>query len=412
MSQFLQHPDDYTPSIADIDWDGAERLPTGGSTCDIFRTRWQRREVVVKRLKPELADKPIYLDAMEKEFEVGVGLTHPSLPHYRELHRTFIVMDFIDGVTLAEMLAANDAWLRSRGNAMKLLRQLVEVVDYLHRHNVTHCDIKTDNIMVTSNGKNLVLIDLDKCYTDAINDTPGHPGRFGLPLDKAGGMAVDFHGIALVAEAIGAALPRHLLRRFVKACRVENAGCETLSALLDSPRRGRWVGWLAAPAAIAAVAAIWVSNQSNQSNQSDLSVQSVQSELPESVGLGELGDSSKKPTVSETPVSREDIHATAQQKAAVLDGMVMDAFRELHAGLDHLESLRADTTTTAEAFRQSLVHHATIEDEIITEAFATLIDTWPGTSEREAWRIMAYSKAYTDYKRRASAFERSLMDSK
>ena len=68
MSQFINHTDDYSSEFTTgIDFDDAVKLPGGGSTCDIFKTRWQRRDVFVKRLKEGLRSKPLYLDALDKE---------------------------------------------------------------------------------------------------------------------------------------------------------------------------------------------------------------------------------------------------------------------------------------------------------------------------------------------------------
>ena len=123
MSQFLNNPDQYSPDYSrEIDFDDAIRLSGGGSTCDIYRMRWQRREVFVKRLKEEFRSKPLYLDALDKEFEVGVKLRHPSLPIYHEFHRDYIVLDYIDGLTLSEMIKRNDSWLSNVRNIIKMLK--------------------------------------------------------------------------------------------------------------------------------------------------------------------------------------------------------------------------------------------------------------------------------------------------
>lgn len=72
MSQFLNNTDEYSPETGTgTDFESAVRLTGGGSTCDIYRTNWQRREVFVKRLKEEYRSKPLYLDAFDKEYEVG-----------------------------------------------------------------------------------------------------------------------------------------------------------------------------------------------------------------------------------------------------------------------------------------------------------------------------------------------------
>ena len=241
MSQFINQTDDYSSEFTTgIYFDDAVKLPGGGSTCDIFKTRWQRRDVFVKRLKEGLRSKPLYLDALDKEYEIGVSLKHPSLPDYREFHRYYIVIDYIDGLTLTEMMNRRDTWLSGEKHIYSMLRQLVEVVAYLHRHNVVHCDIKPDNIMITANGHNLVLVDFDKCYTDALNDTSGNPTKYGVAVEDAGSIAIDFHGIAKVVEKLKANVSGFKFRKykeFVKACYSPDITCDELMELLASGTR-------------------------------------------------------------------------------------------------------------------------------------------------------------------------------
>ena len=161
MSVFI---DSQLNPDAGIDFKKAQKLPGGGSTCDIYKAISQRRKVFVKRLKPEYRNKPLYLAAFDKEYDIGVSLNHKSLPQYREFHKDYIVMDYIDGKTLAEMLKEKDLWLSKEKNVIRMLRELLDVVDYLHQRNIVHCDIKPDNIMITNGNRNLMLIDLDRCF--------------------------------------------------------------------------------------------------------------------------------------------------------------------------------------------------------------------------------------------------------
>ncbi len=391
MSQFIKTSDNYPSDHPEgIDFANAVRLPAGGSICDVYRTRWQRRDVFVKRLKEEYRHKPLYLDALDKEFDIGINLRHPSLPEYREFHRDHIVMDYIDGMTLDEMIKAGDPWLAAERNVVRMLRELVEVVDYLHRHNVVHCDIKPDNIIITANNKNLVLIDFDKSYTDALSDTSGHPAKYGLTTESIGSIAIDFHGIGRVVERLKKELPAFRFARykkFTEACCSPAVNCEALLAILNYDSKSHARQNLALICALILVTA--------------------------ASGIYLLTKPAKEsPTASESPAitapppdantTQTELHASAKARAAMLDARIQPAFSELIADLDRLLTLKADSTLSAQQLIDRIRLHGDLADEYITEAFEILNETYPGITDREAWRIMSYSKAYTGYSRRAT----------
>lgn len=185
-----------------VDFSLAKRLDRGGSTCDAYETTLERRRVFIKRLKPQFRHNPLYLAAFDKEFDVGVALSHPSLPRYIAFRDDYIVMDYVEGKTLAELLAVGDESIAGRRNAHKILSELVDVVDYLHRRGVVHCDIKPDNVIVSPyRGRPITLIDLDKAYTAALNTTHGDPNKFDCRECADG--EVDFRGIGKIAERLG-----------------------------------------------------------------------------------------------------------------------------------------------------------------------------------------------------------------
>ncbi len=391
MSQFFKSSNEYDAEMAaGIDFDDAVKLPAGGSTCDIFRTRWQRRDVFVKRLKDEYRTKPLYLDALDKEFDIGVGLHHPSLPEYREFHRDYIVMDYIDGQTLAEMLRLHDPWLSKEKNIVRLLTELVDVVDYLHRHNVVHCDIKPDNIIITSNTKNLVLVDFDKSYTDALNDTSGHPGKYGLSKDEVGRTAIDFHAIGMLVERLKREVPGFRLpayKKFVSACYRPDVNCEELKEILAVRHQKTSgmgiVAWIIAVCLLIGLFLYLGQRTMVTAEQQEIPIDTTTIVVPQ-------------------VKTQEEIHDDSQTMAAMLDTRIQPAFDELLAGLDHLNVLKSDESLSGQQLLDSIRHHGDLADEYINEAFEILKETYPDLTEREAWRVMAYSKAYTEYTRRAT----------
>ncbi|NEQ81187.1 MAG: protein kinase, partial [Moorea sp. SIO2I5] len=125
---------------------------------------------ILKVLKPEHNSKSRIIELFRQEAAVLSKLAHPGIPqiepegyfqffprHSKEpLH--CIIMEKIDGLNLKQ-------WMRQQGNhpilepqALKWLKQIVEILHLVHQENYFHRDIKPENIMLRANGQ-LVLID-------------------------------------------------------------------------------------------------------------------------------------------------------------------------------------------------------------------------------------------------------------
>lgn len=202
MSEFEPKHAGSVETPEGVDFSRAVRLERNGGSCDCFKTKLHRRTVFVKRLKEEFLYHPRYVGAFDKEYDLGVDLNHPALPEYREYHDHYIVMDYIDGKTLADMIASNDSWLKNDANIRKMIGSLIDVVDYLHQRDVVHCDIKADNVMITNGNRNLKLIDLGNAYTDWFADTSGNPGNYKLSTDDIGNPEMDFRGIGNIIRCL------------------------------------------------------------------------------------------------------------------------------------------------------------------------------------------------------------------
>lgn len=207
-----------------VDFAIARRLERGGSTCDAYECMVQRRRVFVKRLKAEYRDNPVYRAAFDKEYDLGVSLSHPSLPRYVGFGGNYLVMDFIEGDTLSDLIKRDDPRLKSRKFVRRLLLELVDVVEYLHRRNIVHCDIKADNVIISPyDDRPATLIDLDKAYTSWLGTTHGNTQKYGC-----GGCAdgvIDFRGIGLIAGQLG-------MKRVAKVCANDDVAQETIREVL------------------------------------------------------------------------------------------------------------------------------------------------------------------------------------
>lgn len=162
-----------------------EQLDTRGATCDSFRVKLYGKLHFLKRLKPEFAGDIRYQEALRKEFETGYRLEHPNLVRYVSLDGDSILMEYVDGETLAQRLTQNPDYFSVRKNTEKFVRQLLSALEYLHSHQVLHLDLKPDNILLTHINDDVKLIDLGFCRTDAFVDTQGYTSGFAAPEQLA-----------------------------------------------------------------------------------------------------------------------------------------------------------------------------------------------------------------------------------
>jgi serine/threonine protein kinase/Flp pilus assembly protein TadD len=111
------------------------------------------RKVAVKVLPATLAYNRDRMRRFVQEAQAAAALNHPNIAHIYEIGAAdgvnFIVMEFIDGQTLRELIHQPQADL------LKLLRYLQHAADGLakaHAAGIVHRDLKPDNIMITNDG--------------------------------------------------------------------------------------------------------------------------------------------------------------------------------------------------------------------------------------------------------------------
>ena len=168
-------------SDVQLSFPDAELLPVGGSTCDCYRVKLYGKLHFMKRLKPELRTDPRYVSALQKEFETGYRLDHPHLVHYVSKGDDYLLTEYVDGLTLGAFVADHPDYFKSRKNTNRFLTQLLDVVGYLHQHQVIHLDLKPSNILMTRIGHDVKLADLGYCYTDTYTDTMGRTDKYAAP---------------------------------------------------------------------------------------------------------------------------------------------------------------------------------------------------------------------------------------
>lgn len=142
---------------------------SGGSMGDVYKALDRRLAetgsdnpyVAIKVLAPKLSRNGNALRALQQEAAKGRFLTHPNIVRFVDLDRDddlyFIVMEWLDGRSLADILdsARNNAI--DTATALDIVRQVGQALDYAHRCGVVHADVKPGNIIITSSGQAMLF---------------------------------------------------------------------------------------------------------------------------------------------------------------------------------------------------------------------------------------------------------------
>ena len=210
-----------TSSFSDIqqNYPDAELLPVGGGTCDCYRVRLYGKLHFLKRLKPELRTDPRYVSALQKEFEIGYRLDHPHLVRYVSKGDDYLLTEYVDGETLTQFAASHPEYFKSRKQTDRFLSQLLDVVGYLHSHQIVHLDLKPENILITRIGHEVKLTDLGYCYADTYTDTMGRTDKYAAPEQLNGSSIVDARTDIYAIGKILQTLPNsHIYNKVIAHC--------------------------------------------------------------------------------------------------------------------------------------------------------------------------------------------------
>jgi serine/threonine-protein kinase len=144
-----------------------EKLGEGGmGTVYKVRHRLLDEIRVIKVMRPQLDQEEDLKARFFREARVAIQLRHPSIAQLYDFSLdeddiAFIVMEFIEGITLESLLRQQGAL--PLGLALEISQQTLKALHYLHGKGFVHRDISPDNLMLTTgpDGEPLVkLIDL------------------------------------------------------------------------------------------------------------------------------------------------------------------------------------------------------------------------------------------------------------
>lgn len=116
------------------------------------------RLVAIKVLKSEYAEDEEFVKKFMMECQSAAKLNHPNIVGIYDFHEIeldgkpvyFIVMEYIDGITLKELIEKKG--FIPEEEAVDIALQILEALKEAHSHGVIHRDIKPHNIMISKSG--------------------------------------------------------------------------------------------------------------------------------------------------------------------------------------------------------------------------------------------------------------------
>lgn len=116
------------------------------------------RQVAIKALPEHLAADAVRLARFEREAKLLASLSHPGIATIHGLEevagRRYLILEFVDGPTLAERLADGPIPIEE---ALTIAKQVAEALEAAHEKGIVHRDLKPANVMMTSAGVVKVL---------------------------------------------------------------------------------------------------------------------------------------------------------------------------------------------------------------------------------------------------------------
>ena len=137
-----------------------------GGMAEVHRGRDLRlgRDVAIKMLRHDLARDATFQLRFRREAQNAAALNHPAIVAVYDTGEEFgstgeelpyIVMEFVNGRTLKEVLAAEGRLMPRR--ALEIIADICAALEFSHRHGIIHRDIKPGNVMLTQTGQVKVM---------------------------------------------------------------------------------------------------------------------------------------------------------------------------------------------------------------------------------------------------------------
>jgi serine/threonine-protein kinase len=148
-----------TPKLLSERYQLGDTLGYGGMS-EVHRGMDTRlgRDVAIKVLRADLARDPQFQLRFRREAQNAAALNHPAIVAVYDTGETqsefgplpYIVMEYVDGQTLREIVKTTGPLSQQR--VIEVMADVCAALDFSHRHQIIHRDVKPANIMITRQG--------------------------------------------------------------------------------------------------------------------------------------------------------------------------------------------------------------------------------------------------------------------
>ncbi len=206
------------PGIAELapafpELDLIELVGQGGMGA-VYKARQRSldRLVALKLLRPGLDADPSFAERFTREARALAQLNHPGIVTLYEFGRTpaglyFILMEFVDGLNLRQLLAAGRL---SPREALAIIPPLCDALQYAHDRGFVHRDIKPENLLIDRLGRVKVadfgLAKLTATSTQSTSSTPASSTDAKTPSPSGIGhlsLVTDHSGLTEAGKVMG-----------------------------------------------------------------------------------------------------------------------------------------------------------------------------------------------------------------
>jgi serine/threonine protein kinase len=128
-----------------------------GGMGAVYKARQKQldRLVALKILPPEVGQTEAFAERFTREARSMAKLNHPRIVTVHDFGKTeeglyYFIMEFVDGTDLRRVIQAGEL---TSAQALAIVPQVCEALQYAHEEGIVHRDIKPENIMLDKKGR-------------------------------------------------------------------------------------------------------------------------------------------------------------------------------------------------------------------------------------------------------------------